>query len=79
VDHHIAQQLREGLVEPALGHDVAVELLTQRIAVVHRASGELRVEAAERLSHEARLLFLDTVQQDRVALSELASLELVAA
>src|SRR5207248_2310584 len=67
------------LVEPALGDDVLVELLAERIPLVDLAPGELRVDARERAADESRLLLLESLQQDAVTLRQPAALVLVAA
>src|SRR2546425_10786057 len=78
VAENVLEEVRIGLVEPALGHDVEVELLAERIGLIPRARRELGVEARERLPHEPGLLLLEALQQDRVALGQPSVVELVA-
>ena len=61
VDEDVAEQVRKRLVEPALGDDVLVELLAERIPLVDLAPGELRVDARERAADESRLLLLESL------------------
>src|SRR5256712_7427037 len=78
VAENVLEEVRIGLVEPALGHDVEVELLAERIGLTPRARRELGVEARERLPHEPGLLLLEALEQDRVALGQTSVVELVA-